>query len=229
MGLYMFNTILSLASIAQQAVIPVGDVQEWAVSSYGPEISFNIKRKGKKIGTHEVTFEKINDELHVEAVTKIRVKFLFFNAYRFDYVSNEVWQNGNLISLISLANDNGKKSEVTIDHNSDLVKVKTNNGAFENSLGVPTYTTNHWNPNVLNAEVVLNTITGKNNSVEISQIGWDMVPTDNGERRAIHHQYDGELNNISSWYDEKWRWVGLNFKGKDGSNISYECNWCGDE
>lgn len=225
----MINTILSLASITQQAAVPVVDVHEWAVPSYGPAITFDIKRKGKKIGTHEVAFEKNNDELHIEAVTQIRIKFLFFNAFKFDYISNEVWQDGKLISLSSYTDDNGKKTEVIMEYGSDLVTAKTEDDAFTNSLGFPIITTNHWNPNVLNAEVVLNTITGKSNQVEISQVGWEMVPTDDGERRAIHHKYDGELNNISSWYDEKWRWVGLNFKGKDGSIISYECKWCGDE
>lgn len=225
----MINIILSLASITQQAAAPTVDVHQWAIPTYGPAITFDIKRKGKNIGAHEVTFEKINNELHIEAITKIRIKFLFFNAFKFDYVSNEIWQGGKLVSLKSFTDDNGKKSEVTMEYGTDIVTATTEENAFTNSLGVPIFTTNHWNPNVLNAEAVLNTITGKTNQVEISQVGWEMVPTESGERRAIHHKYDGELNNISSWYDEKWRWVGLNFQGKDGSVISYECNWCGDE
>jgi hypothetical protein len=225
----MIKLILALTSISHQPIKPTIDIHNWAIQSYGPGMSFNIKRNGNQIGTHEVSFKTNDEKLYIEATTKIRVKFLFFTAYKFDYTAKEIWQNGELISLLSYTNDNGKKSEVKLDYGSDIVKAINDKDTFSNTLDGLIYTTNHWNPNVLNANVVLNTVTGKLNQIQISQKGEEMVPTGAGERSAIHHRYDGDLNNISTWYDEKLRWVGLNFKSKDGSIISYECNLCGDE
>lgn len=217
----MINTILTLASITQQAVSPTVDIHNWVLENYGPKITFDIKRKGKNIGSHEVLFENIDGVLHVEAQTKIRVRFLFFTAFKFDYHSKETWNNGRLISLNSVTNDNGKKSEVILNQDiSDKVNQNSNKAIF---------TTNHWNPNVLSSNLVLNTITGKSNNIDVSNVGWEMIPALNGELKAAHHVYQGDLNDISSWYDEKWRWVGLSFKGRDGSTIFYQCNQCGDQ
>jgi|TARA_R110002096_G_scaffold257381_1_gene450764 Domain of unknown function (DUF6134) len=225
----MIKLILALTSISQQATAPTIDIHDWALQSYGPEISFNIKRNGNNIGSHVVSFKSNDEQLHIVATTKIRVKFLFFTAYKFDYTAREVWQNGELISLLSTTNDNGKKSKVNLDYDTDIVNVTSDDDSFSNTLNSSVYTTNHWNPNVLNANVVLNTVTGKLNQVQISQMGEETIPISGDERAAIHHRYAGDLNNISTWYDKKMRWVGLNFKGKDGSIISYECNLCGDE
>lgn len=214
----MIKTILTMASIAQQASTPVVNIHEWAIENYGPKITFDIMRKGKNIGSHEVWFEDKDGLLHVDAKTKIRVKFLFFNAFKFDYHSTEIWDEGKLISMNSFTNDNGNESEVVL-------------GSIENNkqtdYDAEIFTTNHWNPNVLGSTQVLNTITGKTNNVQIANVGWDMVPTVAGEIEATHHTYQGDLRDISSWYDEKWRWVGLSFKGRDGSVISYQCNQCG--
>ncbi len=216
----MINNFLILASIAQQATVPAIDIHDWAIENYGPKITFDIKRKGRNIGLHEVVFENINGCLHVEATTEIRVKFLFFNAFRFDYYSKEIWDDGKLISMKSFTDDNGMTSEVVLGKGA---------GIEANSTDDHIFTTNHWNPNVLSSKQVLNTITGKTNNIRISNVGWDMVPAKNGEIEAVHHTYHGDLRDISSWYDEKWRWVGLSFKGRDGSVISYECNQCGDQ
>ena len=225
----MIKLILAYASISQPLAASAIDIHDWTIKSYGPEITFDIKRKGKNIGTHKVTFTQNDNQLFVEATTRIRLKFLFFTAFKFDYTSEEVWQNGKLMSLSSLTNEDGKKSNVLLEFGEDIVSITNENGNYSNNLMGPVFTTNHWNPNVLDEEKVLNTLTGKSNNIQINKMGLEMVPTGKGEREAMHHRYEGDLNNISTWYDEKSRWVGLSFKGKDGSIISYECDQCGDE
>ncbi|MDG1996316.1 MAG: DUF6134 family protein [Emcibacteraceae bacterium] len=225
----MISFILALASISEPLSKPAVDIHNWALETYGPEITFDIKRKGKKIGSHSVTFDAQGDKLLIEATTKIRVKFLFITAYKFDYSSKEIWEQGHLVSLQSHTNDNGKNSSVTMGYGENSVDVIHNGEATSNQFIQPLFTTNHWNPNILNSNQVLNTITGKTNKIEISSVGMDEVPTANGERKAMHHKYSGDLMDISTWYDQHDRWVKLNFKGNDGSIISYECNKCGDE
>jgi len=225
----MIKIILALTSISTQTAIPVINIHDWALASYGSEMVFEIKRNGKNIGTHQVNFKSNNKKLSIESKTQIRVKFLFFNAYKFDYNSLEKWKNGELVSLLSTTDDNGKKSVVNIVPGTDIIKVTINKVTHMNSLGDLKYTTNHWNPNVLSGNLVLNTITGKPNKFQISQVGMDSVSTGDSERIAAHYQYSGDLNNISTWYDEKLRWVGLSFESKDGSTISYECKVCGVE
>jgi hypothetical protein len=227
--LIMIKLILAYASISPPLEAHQVDIHDWALKTYGTEISFDIKRNGNNIGTHQVKFTKSENQLLVEANTQIRVKFLFFTAFKFDYNSKELWQNGELKSLSSFTNNDGKKSNVSLEYGDDIVNVTNEKGSFTNILKEPVFTTNHWNPNVLGEKMVLNTLTGKINNIEINKLGFEMVPAGNGTRKAMRHSYDGDLNNISTWYDEKSRWVGLNFKGRDGSLISYECNQCGIE
>jgi len=75
--------------------------------------------------------------------------------------------------------------------------------------------------------MVLNSITGKTNNVTISELGWEEISIQDETRPALRHEYSGDLKDVTTWYDEKGRWVGLQFKSKDDSIISYECNVCG--
>ena len=209
----MIKVALAIASITNSTVPEIkSKIDNWALPQYGSEMQFDVKRNGKKIGEHLVTFEQDQDKLIVNAVTKIRVKFLFFTAYKFDYKAEEIWEQNKLKTLTAYTNDNGKVSEVNYT---------------DSDNGTPLYSTNHWNPNVVDADYVLNTITGKTNNVTISKLGWEDLPVTEGTRPAQRHEYSGDLRDVTTWYDENGRWVGLQFKSKDDSIISYECNLCG--
>ena len=143
----MIKIILALTTISHQTAIPVIDIHDWVLPSYGSAMVFEIKRNGKKIGIHQVDFKTNNEQLSIESKTKIRVKFLFFNAYKFDYNSLEKWKNGELVSLLSTTNDNGKKSTVNLASGTDIINVTINDDTHVNSLDDLKYTTNHWNPN----------------------------------------------------------------------------------
>lgn len=209
----MMKMILALASATNTSLPEIStDMESWVLPLYGEEMQFDVKRNGKKIGEHFVTFKQENDKLIVNAKTKIRVKFLFITAYRFDYKAEEIWQANELKTLNAYTNDNGEVSEVNYTYQDKTT---------------PLFSTNHWNPNVLNADNVLNSITGKTNNVTISEMGWENISIQDETRAALRHEYSGDLKNVTTWYDEKGRWVGLQFTSKDDSIISYECNLCG--
>jgi hypothetical protein len=209
----MIIAFLALASVTSTSLPAIStDMEDWVLPLYGEEMQFDVKRNGKKIGEHFVTFKQENDTLIVKAGTKIRVKFLFITAYKFDYKAEETWQGNKLKTLTAYTNDNGDVSEVNYSYNDE---------------SSPLFSTNHWNPNVLEADHVLNTITGKTNDVTISKMGWENLSIQDKTLSALRHEYSGDLKDVTTWYDEQGRWVGLQFKGNDDSIISYECNLCG--
>lgn len=209
----MIKMLLAIASLTSTSLPVIStNMENWVLPLYGEEMHFDVKRNGKKIGDHFVTFKQENGTLAVKAETKIRVKFLFITAYKFDYKSEEIWQDNELRSLNAYTNDNGDVSEVNYSYNDE---------------SSPLFSTNHWNPNVLEADHVLNTITGKINDVTISKMGWENLSIQDETVSALRHVYSGDLNDVTTWYDEQGRWVGLQFKGKDETVISYECNLCG--
>ena len=63
------------------------------------EAKFDIIRKNKIIGTHEILFSKNNRDLIIETNIDIKVKILFVTAYTFSHQSKEIWRNGNFIKI----------------------------------------------------------------------------------------------------------------------------------
>lgn len=202
-------------------------VPEWALKSYGDDMLFTVKRNGKKIGTHAVKFHQEGDTFIVDTKTELKVKFLFFTAYKFEYTAREIWRNGRVQKVFAETNNNGEDLtyEMTFDADKVTVADGTTNAVF--ALEPNTYPSNHWHPKVLSAQVIINTLSGSPNSVEITPSEWEWVATAQEDRRALRYDYSGELADVASWYDEVGRWVALEFKGEDGSTITYECVRCG--
>lgn len=202
-------------------------VPEWALQSYGDDMLFTVKREGKAIGTHSVKFRRDGDAFVVDTETRLKVKFLFFTAYKFEYTAQEIWQNGEVRQVFADTNNNGEDLVYEMTFNAGQVTIKEGDANKVFQLEPNTYPSNHWHPRVLGADVIINTLSGIPNQVEITPKDWELVQTAQDERRAQRYEYSGELANVSSWYDEAGRWVALEFKGDDGSTITYECVRCG--
>ena len=211
--------------------LSTGDIEtsvpEWALKSYGEDMLFTVKREGKRIGTHAVKFRQEGDAFVVETKTELKVKFLFFTAYRFEYTAREIWRDGKVKQVFADTNNNGEDFiyEMTFDEETVTIADGSANAVFE--LAPNTYPSNHWHPRVLDAKVIINTLSGSPNEVKITPNEWELVQTGEESRRAQRYEYSGELANVSSWYDEAGRWVALEFQGEDGSTITYECVRCG--
>lgn len=208
---FALTAIITATTVGDVSAVINRNMPKWAMEAYGDLIQFKIKRNGKEIGEHTVSLSQEGGQTVIHSTTRMRIKFLFFTAYKFDYSSKETWQSNKLYSVFSVTNDDGSKSEWLIKPTDQMQWT----------------TSNHWSPTVLTRDVVYNTITGNMNRVLIQSAGWDQVHTGTGLRDAQRFNYSGELSDVSAWYDAQNRWVALSFKGSDGSLISYECVECG--
>ncbi len=191
---------------------------------YGDRIAFDIFRNDQKVGEHVTTFSQQDGRLLVDSDMSLKVKFLFFTAYRYHYKSTETWCGDRLAILDSQVNDNGDKHEVSAVATPQGLAVTAPSGEMmDSALLMPT---THWNENIVDASKVLNTITGNVNKVIIKDMGEATVSTPDGPREARHYAYTGDLD-TEVWYDQLGRWVKLRFKAKDGSTIEYVCHQCG--
>lgn len=187
---------------------------ELSSGSPGLETSneYIVLRNGKKIGTHDIRFKGTRERLTVISQTKMRVKFLFITAYRYDYVSTEQWHNGQLISVATDVNDNGKKStaSATLQDQGYVTRLNGKTGSADS----PLFTTNHWNVGAMEQTGLFNTITASVNQISVDHVLQDQ-----------RYKVRGELN-IDSFYDDHGHWLGMQFEHSDGSIIEFRCQVC---
>ena len=190
---------------------------------YGGEIIFDVVREGKRVGTHAVGFQGVPNDLFVTSKFNLKIDILFINAYSFEYSSKANWKDGILHDLSVLVDDNGEKLSLEAKKRSNYLTVSNDQESFQ--IPLPIYPTNHWNAGVLGQKKVLNTLTGELNNVEIIEKGYEMIETGQGKVKAMRYAYTGDLE-TEIWYDDKKRWVGMEFVGSDGSLIKYLCQKC---
>jgi len=182
---------------------------------YESPTTYTITRKGKPIGTHSINFDIDGSDLTVDVRSKIRVTILKVPVFSFDYESTETWKNGELVSATSEVQENNKNTRVSL--RSADGKTVLNNAKGKQTVDKLLFTSNHWNSNVTGATRVFNTLNGKASDVTITLVN------DKAILEGIttsHYRYSGKIN-ADVWYDRNGRWVKLQFKGEDGSNIEY--------
>jgi len=190
---------------------------------YGSEIVFDVFRQNKRVGSHIVRFNQLKRDLRVSSSFELSIDVLFFTVYRFRYLSEANWRAGAIDWIKVDVDDNGEAFRLEAKRIGDVTEIQSDAGRtrFEGRL----FPTNHWNAGVLRATQVLNTLTGKINSVQIKPRGRERVSTERGEVDATRYTYSGELE-TEVWYDENGRWVKMQFVGKDGIPIEYVCLRC---
>ena len=190
---------------------------------YQNKILFDVTRDGEKVGSHGVTFSGDEDDFWVTTRFELEIKFLFIRAYAFKYFSKANWKNGVLSEISVIVDDDGEPFSLKGRKEAGEFLIESPKKKFKTPF--PLFPTNHWNANVVNESVVLNTLTGELNRVDIIARGLETLQSGHGEIKGQRYSYTGDLDN-EVWYDEKGRWVGMEFKGKDGSIIKYVCQQC---
>ena len=212
----------ALGLCAALALTGIG--QAWA--SQVQEDRYTILRGGSEVGVHEVRRQVVGGETRVRSESRIDVRLLGIDLYRFRYSAEEVWDRSGLVRLEVRVDDDGKPFRLDGKRSGERFAWSSSVGTGEHAL--PLYPTNHWNSGVLGQDRVLNTLTGGLNRVDIERSGRESLSLPGGEVRAQRYRYLGELE-LDAWYDDRGRWLGMRFKGRDGSEIRYLCATCGPE
>lgn len=194
------------------------------VALYGPEYTLDIRREGSVIGQHVITFQQNDARWQVGIASEMAIKLAFIPVFRFTYRSDETWTDGRLTTLMADTDDDGERTWVSGVAQGDALKISGSGGDWIAPRG--SFATSHWQRPAIGPGVVINTLTGKRNDVVVTDQGEETVQTGAGPIRARRLNYAGELE-LDSWYEADGRWLGMRFKGRDGSVIEYICARCG--
>ncbi|MEI7712144.1 MAG: DUF6134 family protein [Rhodospirillales bacterium] len=184
----------------------------------GNRLAFDIVRKGSKIGSHVLTFQPEANRLIVRIAADIAVAFGPIVLFRYKHRATERWEDGRVVSLDADTDDDGEKFAVKIRRDGDALAVEAN-GKPRYIAPPNTTPATHWNRGMLDGPFV-NTQDGKLLRPSVISLGTTTdLPRCPIPASGFALRGDCDLD---TWYDTAPRWVGLRFKGRDGTEIRYE-------
>ena len=218
------NVVIYLIILSNSCIANSKDLISWnPFDLYGDTIKFDVFREGTRVGFHNVTFSGGPGDFWVTTRFELEIKILFISAYAFKYFSKANWKDGVLNEISVVVDDDGEPFSLKGARETEEIMIKSTKSNYRAKL--PLFPTNHWNAGVLDQKVVLNTLTGELNQVEIIARGIQTLSSEYGDTKGQRYSYTGDLD-TDVWYDEMGRWVGMEFKGRDGISIKYVCRLC---
>lgn len=182
-------------------------------------LAFRVMRDDKVVGHHVVRFAQEPDgALVVEIDIALKVKLGFITLYDYSHRNREVWRNGELASLASETDDNGKPKKLTVERKSDGWHVAGT--GFTGVLTDPVMTTSYWSPTTVQYRVLLDSQDGDQLAITIADEGTDELTLLGVRVPARHYVMSGDLRK-ELWYDAEGRWVRSTFR-VFGQNFSYD-------
>jgi hypothetical protein len=167
----------------------------------------------KEAGQSRITMiQKDDGTTHVTARAKVTVKLVFVKVFSYQVDSTEVWKNGQLVQLNSVATEDGKTTKVDVGKSGDKLLVRVNGGT-PGSLNPEVWSSSYWklaDARYHNKTVpVLDADTGKELRGQL-----DFVGTEKLGAKALdcyHFRVTGIPVPIDLWFDLHHRLVRQEF------------------
>jgi len=86
---------------------------------------FDVLLKGERIGQHAVTFTPEGKGFRAATTLELKVKLAFITLLNLRHESRELWQEGRLLELESLTDDDGDVFEVAAAATDDGIRVQS--------------------------------------------------------------------------------------------------------
>ena len=183
-------------------------VAPWQVSSMDVatrEWRFDVSLDGRHIGEHRYLLREAPDSRELVSEARFNVRFLFFDAYRYEHRAQERWRGDCVERLDSRTDTNGKKTAVEMTP----------------PPGDCVQTFAYWNPSILEARRLLNPQTGEYVYVEVTPMGREIIAGRQTERFRLLGDGRSPLE-IDLWYTPARDWVALESRTPEGRRLRYD-------
>ncbi|WP_459696088.1 DUF6134 family protein [Acidisoma sp. C75] len=184
-------------------------------------LAFDLMRNGSKIGEETVTFHQAGDDLTVTVEASIRVRMAFVTLYHLEHHETESWSGGRLLSFAATTLKNGRNffAQGWRVHEDFMVRGTAVPAPYVAPPGA--LPTSQWNHAMLRGPMI-NTQDGRLMRPVVTDLGIAEVSTAAGTTiPARHYNARGDLH-FDTFFTQSWEWVGLSFRAKDGSLVTYE-------
>ena len=183
------------------------------------EISFEVLRKGKPFGWHNLSFLPTDDGgFTARSDIELTAKIGPITAYKYRHDSVETWQDGRLVGLEAETRKNGKsivaRAEVT---EAGLLVEGTN---YNDTYPATIIPANHWNISQLYSDTMLSTEGGQPLDVVVEILGRETLTIAGQPIEATKFKLVSDLT-VLLWYDDNGRWLKLDFTARGNQKIEY--------
>jgi len=149
------------------------DIYSFPIPKNG-EVRFDVIRKNKIIGSHEITFTENNDVLLVETNIDIEVKVLFISAYTFTHQSTETWINGDFTKIVAHSDfEDEREYFIKGEDSNDSFLASGMDGKLELDKNI--LPSNFWNIDVLKQKEIFDTQKGVLRTIDVEDLGYEEI------------------------------------------------------
>ena len=191
-----------------------------AVRAQTQQWNFQVFLDDKPIGHHHYTLRDTGTERELKTEARFDVKLLFISAYKYVHDASERWRGNCLLRLNARTDDNGEQSEVSVDQQGERVTISTARG--RESVGGCVMTFAYWNAEMLRQSRLLNTQTGKLETVNIASLGEQKITARGASVTAQHYRISGGKHTIDVWYGADRAWLALQSTLDGGRKLRYQ-------
>ena len=142
------------------------------------EAKFDIIRKNKIIGSHEISFSENGEVLLVETNINVKVKALFIPVYKYNHQSTETWINGDFVKIDAYTDFEDEREYFITGYQDDQIFYAQGMDG-ELKLNKDIIPSNFWNINVLNQKEIFDTQKGIVRDIEVEDLGYEKIEINN--------------------------------------------------
>ncbi len=182
-------------------------------------LAFDVRRNGRSIGTHTITFDRAGGRLAVLIEAQFRVGLGPITLFHYSHHGEEIWRDGQFHSLATETDDNGTPHQLRAERAAAGVRIQI---AGRPDLVAPAdaLPLTHWAQAAMHTRL-FNPETGQVLAETARPSGAGSVTLANGRAiPATGYKLAGEAP-ITDWYDASGNWAALDAIGRDGSAIAY--------
>jgi len=181
--------------------------------------AFDVIRKNKIIGEHEILFSENNGNLIIETNIDIEVKILFIKAYEFFHKSKEIWQDGSFIKIDGYSDfEDEREYFIKGEVKDGFLFASGMDGELE--LDKNLIPSNFWNIDVMYQDYIFDTQKGIVRKLDVKEAGKELI-TINKKKinctkfilNATRHPKDKDLfPEYTLWYSKNKELMKFQFK-----------------
>jgi hypothetical protein len=201
-----------LALLALPLYPAIADVPPVAMKTHQ---SYDIIREGTKIGTNVVDVERRGDATSVKISTKISVKIMYVEAYRFNHEATESWKGGQLVAYSSRTDDNGTDHNVSVTPSANKLDILADGTHIDAPLTLRPASL--WDKSFNAQTQLFDTATGKLMAIKTKDLGDEKITANGVVHDTRHYRISGDFNR-DVWFEGDTL-VRLKLQGSDHSNI----------